>query len=144
MAARARDALTLLGSARHGSEAAAIHDKALGALATRLTEATYLISDVAADLASYADSIEADPGRLAVVQDRRAELTRLIRVYGSAPVPQASRRDAASNSTTTDTTRGMNAVPASDPAPGSKRAGRSGRGDRPPPGAGRGRTLARG
>ena len=57
---------------------------------SRLTEATYLISDVAAELASYADSVEADPARLAVVQDRRAELTRLIRSYGSAPVPQAA------------------------------------------------------
>jgi DNA repair protein RecN (Recombination protein N) len=86
----AADVLTLLGSARQALEAAAPHDAALGALATRLSEATYLIADVAAELASYADSIEADPGRLAVVQDRRAELTRLIRLYGSAPVPQGA------------------------------------------------------
>ena len=80
--------LSLLGSARSALEAAATHDPALGTLATRLSEATYLIADVAADLASYADLIEADPGRLAVVQDRRADLTRLIRQYGAAPVPQ--------------------------------------------------------
>jgi DNA repair protein RecN (Recombination protein N) len=86
----AADVLTLLGSARSALEAAAPHDPALGTLAARLSEATYLIADVAADLASYADSIEADPGRLAVVQDRRAELTRLIRQYGAAPVPQAT------------------------------------------------------
>ncbi|HWF82520.1 MAG TPA: DNA repair protein RecN [Streptosporangiaceae bacterium] len=86
------DVLTLLGSARQALEAAAPHDAALGTLAARLVEATYLVSDVAAELASYADSIEADPGRLAVVQDRRAELTRLIRLYGSAPVPQGSPR----------------------------------------------------
>ncbi|HXS63620.1 MAG TPA: DNA repair protein RecN [Streptosporangiaceae bacterium] len=84
------DVLSLLGSARSALEAAAPHDPALGTLASRVSEVTYLISDVAADLASYADSIEADPGRLAVVQDRRAELTRLIRQYGAAPVPQAS------------------------------------------------------
>ncbi len=76
------DVLMLLGSARQALEAAAPHDPALGGLAGRLTEATYLVSDVAAELASYADSIEADPGRLAVVQERRAELTRLIRAYG--------------------------------------------------------------
>ncbi len=86
----ASDALALLGSARQALEAAAPHDQALGTLATRLAEAAYLLADVAAELASYADSIEADPGRLALVQDRRAELTRLIRLYGSAPVPQAS------------------------------------------------------
>ncbi len=82
------DVLTLLGSAKQALEAAAPHDPALGVLSARLSEATYLISDVAAELASYADSVEADPGRLAVVQDRRAELTRLIRLYGAAPVPQ--------------------------------------------------------
>jgi DNA repair protein RecN (Recombination protein N) len=76
------DVLMLLGAARQALEAAAPHDPALGALAVRLAEATYLVGDVAAELASYSDSIEADPGRLAVVQERRAELTRLIRLYG--------------------------------------------------------------
>ena len=86
----AADALTLLGSARHALEGAAQHDPALGDVAARLSEATYLLSDTAAELASYADAVEADPARLAVVQDRRAELTRLIRGYGAAPVPQAT------------------------------------------------------
>jgi len=82
------DALTLLGSARSALEAAAPHDAMLGELAARLGEASYLISDIAAELASYADSVEADPVRLAVVQDRRAELVRLIRTYGPASVPR--------------------------------------------------------
>ena len=55
------DVMTLLGSARSALEAAAAHDPALGALAARLSEATYLLSDVAAELASYAESVEADP-----------------------------------------------------------------------------------
>ena len=79
----AADAVTLLGAARQALELAAQHDKALGALAARVSEAAYLVSDVAAELASYAQSIEADPARLAVVQERRAELARLIRSYGS-------------------------------------------------------------
>ncbi|HET9895725.1 MAG TPA: DNA repair protein RecN [Streptosporangiaceae bacterium] len=124
----ASDALTLLGSARHALEAAAIHDQALGALATRLTEATYLISDVAAELASYADSIEADPGRLAIVQDRRAELTRLVRVYGAAPVPQASARGVQDNKT-----GGVNAASAPDLAPGSELATEAAGGTSPCP-----------
>ena len=82
------DALSLLATAQHALESAAQHDPALGELATRLTEASYLVSDIAAELASYADSVEADPVRLAAVQDRRAELTRLVRSYGSAPVPR--------------------------------------------------------
>ncbi len=89
----AADALTLLGAARQALEAAAPHDPALGELADRLGEASYLISDIAAELASYGDSVEADPVRLAAVQDRRAELTRLIRAYGSVPVPQATVGD---------------------------------------------------
>jgi DNA repair protein RecN (Recombination protein N) len=88
----AADVLTLLGSARHALEAAAGHDPALGELAGRLSEAAYLLSDLAAELASYADSVEADPARLAVVQDRRAELTRLVRAYGAVPVPRAQVR----------------------------------------------------
>src|SRR5258708_8601274 len=108
------DALTLLSCARQALESAAQHDPALGALAARLSEATYLVSDIGAELASYVDAIDADPGRLAVVQDRRAELTRLIRLYGSAPVPRAvvvsdaggtEARDGISAAANTDATR---------------------------------------
>src|SRR6266516_4888143 len=80
----AGDALTLLGGARQALEAAAQHDAVIAALAARLSEAAYLVADVAAELASYAETVEADPGRLALVQERRAELARLIRAYGSA------------------------------------------------------------
>jgi DNA repair protein RecN (Recombination protein N) len=77
------DVISLLGAARSALESAAQHDPQLGALAARVGEAAYLLSDVATELASYAQSIEADPGRLAVVQERRAELTRLVRAYGT-------------------------------------------------------------
>ncbi|MFY9889038.1 MAG: DNA repair protein RecN, partial [Streptosporangiaceae bacterium] len=59
------------------------HDAQLAALAGRVSEAAYLLADVAAELASYVESVEADPVRLGVVQDRRADLTRLIRAYGA-------------------------------------------------------------
>jgi DNA repair protein RecN (Recombination protein N) len=78
----AADAVTLLGVARQALEGAAHHDAALAALGARVSEAAYLVSDVAADLASYAQSVEADPVRLAAVQERRATLTRLIRLFG--------------------------------------------------------------
>ena len=78
----AADAVTLLGVARQVLEGAADHDAALAALGARVSEAAYLVSDVAADLASYAQSVEADPVRLAAVQERRATLTRLIRLFG--------------------------------------------------------------
>jgi len=80
----APDAVTLLGAARQALEAVTEHDASLAGLAGRLSEAAYLVSDVAAELASYVQSVEADPARLAAVQERRGELTRLIRGYGLA------------------------------------------------------------
>ena len=78
----AADAVSLLAGARQALEAVAEHDPALAGLAGRLSEASYLVSDVATELASYVQSVESDPARLAAVQERRAELTRLIRTYG--------------------------------------------------------------
>ena len=89
------DAVTLLGAARQALEAAAHHDTALAALGARVSEAAYLVSDVAADLASYAQSVEADPVRLAAVQERRATLGRLIRLYGAEPPAPAGGGDPA-------------------------------------------------
>src|SRR5450755_165389 len=85
------DAVTLLGGARQALDSAAEHDPVLAALASRLSEAAYLVSDVAAELASYAQAVEADPARLAAVQERRATLGRLIRSYGTAEVAASGR-----------------------------------------------------
>jgi len=76
------DAVTLLGHARQALDGVRRHDAELDGVAGRLSEAAYLIADVAGELASYIQSIDADPARLAVVQERRAALTRLIRAYG--------------------------------------------------------------
>ncbi|HUY46846.1 MAG TPA: DNA repair protein RecN [Streptosporangiaceae bacterium] len=78
------DAVGLLAAAGQALDAVADHDAVLAGLAGRLSEAAYLVSDVGAELASYVQSVEADPARLAAVQHRRAELTRLIRAYGPA------------------------------------------------------------
>ncbi|MFD1542868.1 DNA repair protein RecN [Nonomuraea guangzhouensis] len=77
----AHDVISLLGEARAAVEAVRDYDTQLAGVADRLAEAGYLISDVATDLAAYAESIEADPARLAAVQDRRALLSGLIRKY---------------------------------------------------------------
>jgi DNA repair protein RecN (Recombination protein N) len=78
----AADAVSLLAGARQALEAVADHDPALAGLADRLSQAAYLVSDVAGELASYVQSVDSDPARLAAVQERRAELTRLVRAYG--------------------------------------------------------------
>ncbi len=77
------DAITLVGGARQELEAVRQHDPALAGLADRLNEASYLLADVAGELASYTGSLDADPARLAAVQERRAALARLVRAYGS-------------------------------------------------------------
>ncbi|WP_253776475.1 DNA repair protein RecN [Nonomuraea roseoviolacea] len=78
----ARDVISLLGEARAAIDAVRDFDAELAGMADRLAEAGYLVSDVATDLAAYAESIEADPARLAVVQERRALLSGLVRKYG--------------------------------------------------------------
>jgi DNA repair protein RecN (Recombination protein N) len=78
------DAVSLLATATQALEAVAGHDPVLAGLAARLSEAAYLVSDIGAELASYVESVEADPARLAAVQQRRADLTRLIRSYGAS------------------------------------------------------------
>jgi DNA repair protein RecN (Recombination protein N) len=89
----ASDAVTLLGVAGRALEPVRPHDPVLAGLADRLSEASYLISDVAAELASYTESLDADPARLAAVQERRAALGRLIRAYGAPSADVAAVLD---------------------------------------------------
>lgn len=76
------DALGATGAARTLLEGVRDHDTGAAELADRLAEVSYLLSDVAADVASYAAGLETDPNRLAAVSERRAALTALTRKYG--------------------------------------------------------------
>ena len=80
------DAVTLLGQARRALDAVRRHDTEIDGVAARLSDAAYLVSEVAGELASYVQGIDADPARLAAVQDRRAALARVIRLYGPGGV----------------------------------------------------------
>jgi DNA repair protein RecN (Recombination protein N) len=82
-----RDAVALVSAARTALEQVGVQDPQLDEIVGRLRELGYLLADVGADLASYAATVETDPARLAVVQDRRAELTRLVRKYAEQPAP---------------------------------------------------------
>ena len=92
------DALATTAAARTALDGVRDHDAEAGELADRLAEITYLLSDVAADVASYASRIDTDPARLATVSERRAALTALTRKYGDtiddvlAWAEQSSRR----------------------------------------------------
>ncbi len=76
------DALATTSAARTLLDGVREHDAEAGELADRLAELTYLLSDLAADVASYATRIDTDPARLAAVSERRAALTALTRKYG--------------------------------------------------------------
>lgn len=76
------DATTLVAGAVRALEAVRSHDPALAALADRIGEVSILLGDVAGELAGYADNLDADPLRLAAVEERRAALTQLTRKYG--------------------------------------------------------------
>ena len=70
-------------AARRSLEAAAGHDPSLAALAGRLTEVGHLLTDVALELSSYLASVDADPLRLSVAQERLAELTAVVRRHAA-------------------------------------------------------------
>jgi DNA repair protein RecN (Recombination protein N) len=53
-------------------------------IAERATELLYLAEDLAADVRTYRDAIDADPARLAAVEERLAEIRQLQRKYGSS------------------------------------------------------------
>jgi DNA repair protein RecN (Recombination protein N) len=78
----APDALATTAAARTLLEGVRDHDPEAGELADRLAELTYLLSDLAADVASYASRLDTDPARLAAVSERRAAITALTRKYG--------------------------------------------------------------
>ncbi|WP_204163516.1 DNA repair protein RecN [Nocardioides gilvus] len=76
------DALGAGAAARAALDGVRDHDPEAAGLADRLAELTYLLSDLAADVASYASSLETDPARLASVSERRSDLIGLTRKYG--------------------------------------------------------------
>ena len=90
-AEQAADATALVAAARAALEQVGVQDPGLDELVARLRELGYLLADLGADVASYAASVETDPARLAVVQERRAELSRLVRKYGDETDPAADQ-----------------------------------------------------
>lgn len=82
LAEEERSVTDQLGDVQRGLDEVREHDERLDALADRLREVGYLLSDLVSDLGRYGESIEADPIRLAGVQERRAALTPLLRKYG--------------------------------------------------------------
>lgn len=72
----------LLATAATEVESAAAFDPALAELAGRLAALRYEAEDVAAELRGYLDRLEAEPGRLEVVEERLGLFARLARKHG--------------------------------------------------------------
>lgn len=77
-------AADLLGAARAELDAVASHDNAVGLMAERCADLAYQAADLANDLAGYQSDVDADPARLAVVQERRDQLTKVLRGKGQS------------------------------------------------------------
>ena len=76
-------ALSLLYAARKAFDSAVSRDPGASQLGDRLAEASYLLTDLTADLARYLDALESQPGRLEQIAERRAQLNTLTRKYGT-------------------------------------------------------------
>lgn len=77
------DASAAIGAARRALAGAAQHDPELQASQKRLDEVSILLDDVASELRAYIASLDVDPGRIDVVQQRRGRLSDLARRIGS-------------------------------------------------------------
>jgi DNA repair protein RecN (Recombination protein N) len=80
------DVLTTVAEARKALDQAGRNDPRLAGYGEQLAGASYVLSDLAADLSSYLADLDSDPGRLDVVNDRLAAITALTRKYGATSV----------------------------------------------------------
>ena len=79
---QAPDVLALVAAAERALAPVHDVDPVLSTLARRMRQLAIVSADIAAELGEYLDSLDADPERLARVQDRRAALTRVLREVG--------------------------------------------------------------
>ena len=77
-------ALNLLHSARRFLDAAKGKDSRLEEIAGRVAESLFILDDASSDLAAYATGLEADPERLDVLHNRKAEINLFIKRWGGA------------------------------------------------------------
>jgi DNA repair protein RecN (Recombination protein N) len=59
-------------------------DPTFSGVSERATELLYLVEELATDVRTYRDSVDADPARLAIVEERLAEIRQLQRKYGAS------------------------------------------------------------
>ena len=77
-------ALSVLGQSRRALEVVRTSDPALNEIFSLINEGYFIIDEARANLASYMDSLEADPALLDYLNARKAEIHRLIKKYGGS------------------------------------------------------------
>jgi DNA repair protein RecN (Recombination protein N) len=88
------DAIGLIGIARRSLENVSAHDQALEQLAETLKQLGYQLNDAAAEISSYLDGLDEDTAKvLEIIQQRRAELTSIMRKYGPSLDEVIAHRD---------------------------------------------------
>lgn len=79
------DVLGLLDNARRQLERVSGHDAALVPIAEAIVSASFAVSEVSAELSSYLGGLDADGAHeLETIQERRAQLTALVRKHGQS------------------------------------------------------------
>jgi len=79
----ASDALARVDGARRSLDRVAAHDPALAPIVEALANASFALTEISGQLASYLSSLDADGGReLESIQERRSALNALARRYG--------------------------------------------------------------
>ena len=91
--------LALLEGARRHLQTAAAFDETLQHWAEQLDQASYLLSDLSTEAADYTGRLEADPGRLEYLHQRRARIADLAREFLPAP---GAEQDAGEETDTAD------------------------------------------
>ena len=78
----ATSVISLVETAKHALEQVSGEDPAMKSLAERLNEIGILAAEISTDLAGYLSDLDSEgPDRLAALEERRADLNRLIRKY---------------------------------------------------------------
>ena len=80
-------ALTSLGIAKRALENAKGRDSRLDAISEQVSESFFILDEAARELSSYQSSLEADPDRLDMLQERRATLNSFLKKWAGSGDP---------------------------------------------------------
>jgi DNA repair protein RecN (Recombination protein N) len=80
-------ALTSLGIAKRALENAKGRDSRLDAISEQVSESFFILDEAARELSSYQSSLEADPDRLNMLQERRATLNSFLKKWAGSGDP---------------------------------------------------------